>query len=299
MILADGRVVDGNRRFTCLRRIQRETGEKQYFETVIMNVDMNKDRKQIKLLELAIQHGEEEKVAYDSIDYAIGTYRDVVATGLLTEKEYAEGTNESVSEVRKRIEVARLISEFLEHIKLPGQYHVAKDYQVYGLFFEMLLVLSKCDDHDKKRLLQAVFNNILMNAYKDQRKFIRDINNLVKNKYVSNYLQEQDKLGEIVRDKFVATVPTCKADIDAFAAANSEIADDMSASLERNLLHMRTKTLSGRPSENVAKCKNLLEEIDPRLFHRLDADERKNLAAELEKLSCMAEKFKKLLSVSE
>ena len=60
VILADGRIVDGNRRYTCLRRIQRESGEKQFFETVIMNADMNKDRKQIKLLELSIQHGEEE-----------------------------------------------------------------------------------------------------------------------------------------------------------------------------------------------------------------------------------------------
>ena len=32
VVLADGRVVDGNRRFTCLRRIQRETREPQWFE---------------------------------------------------------------------------------------------------------------------------------------------------------------------------------------------------------------------------------------------------------------------------
>ena len=142
VILADGRIVDGNRRYTCLRRIQRESGEKQFFETVIMNADMNRDRKQIKLLELAIQHGEEKKVDYDMIDYAIGTYRDVVVTKLLTAEEYAASTNESVADVRKRIETAGLISEFLEYVKLPGQYHVARDYQVYSLFFEMLPLLS-------------------------------------------------------------------------------------------------------------------------------------------------------------
>ena len=36
--LSDGRIVDGNRRYTCLRRIQRETSEPIYFETVIMDV---------------------------------------------------------------------------------------------------------------------------------------------------------------------------------------------------------------------------------------------------------------------
>lgn len=59
--LPDGRVVDGNRRFTCLRKIDRETTEPVYFETVIMDMDIQTDKKQIKLLELAIQHGEEKK----------------------------------------------------------------------------------------------------------------------------------------------------------------------------------------------------------------------------------------------
>lgn len=65
--LADGRIVDGNRRFTCLRRLQRESAEPVYFETVIMDMDIREDKKQIKLLELTIQHGEEKKVDYDLI----------------------------------------------------------------------------------------------------------------------------------------------------------------------------------------------------------------------------------------
>ena len=57
-----------NRRYTCLRRIQRDNSEPVYFETVIMDMDIREDKKQIKLLELAIQHGEEKKVDYDLID---------------------------------------------------------------------------------------------------------------------------------------------------------------------------------------------------------------------------------------
>lgn len=121
--LADGRIVDGNRRYTCLRRLQRESGEPQYFESVIMDMDIHADKKQIKLLELAIQHGEEKKVDYDLIDYTVGTYRDVVQTGLLTAEEYAASTNESVAEVKKRIEIAEIICDFLTYLKLPGQYH--------------------------------------------------------------------------------------------------------------------------------------------------------------------------------
>lgn len=134
--LADGRIVDGNRRFTCLRRLQRESAEPVYFETVIMDMDIREDKKQIKLLELTIQHGEEKKVDYDLIDYAVGTYRDVVQTKLLTVEEYASSTNESVSDVKKRIEIAGVVCEFLSYIKLPEQYHVVREYQVYSLFQE-------------------------------------------------------------------------------------------------------------------------------------------------------------------
>ncbi|MBQ8171460.1 MAG: hypothetical protein IJZ95_05685 [Oscillospiraceae bacterium] len=299
VILADGRIVDGNRRVTCLRRIQRDSGETQFFETVIMNVDMNRDRKQIKLLELAIQHGEEKKVDYDLIDYAVGTYRDVVVTGLLTAEEYAAGANESVSDVKKRIETAALISKFLDYVKLPGQYHVARDLQVYSMFIELLPMLSKCSAEDKQRLMQLAFNNVLLKACPDQRKFIRDIKKLVNDEGAADFLAEQDTIGKHISENFSSLTPENKADLDKFASDNAELADDMNASIERSLLRMRTKNLVNKPSENVAKCKNLLSDIDPRLFGKLDEDEKRDLVAELEDLSRMAEGFRKMLTESE
>ena len=118
--LNDGRIVDGNRRYTCLRRLQQTSAEPLYFETVIMDMDIGADKKQIKLLELSIQHGEEAKVGYDLIDYAVGTYRDIVQTGLLTVEEYAQSTGETVADVRKRLEVAQLVVEFLDYMHSRG-----------------------------------------------------------------------------------------------------------------------------------------------------------------------------------
>ena len=162
--LADGRIVDGNRRYTCLRRIQRTTSEPVYFETVLMDMDIREDKKKIKLLELAIQHGEEKKVDYDLIDFAIGTYRDVVQTKLLTIKEYATSTNEQPADVKKRIEIAEVICEFLEYIGLSEQYHVAREYQVYSLFQEMIPLLRSLEETEKTKLKRISFNNVLMKA---------------------------------------------------------------------------------------------------------------------------------------
>ncbi|WP_317856094.1 hypothetical protein [Chakrabartyella piscis] len=41
VVLADGRIIDGNRRFTCLRNIQKEKCEAGYFEAVILDRDIN------------------------------------------------------------------------------------------------------------------------------------------------------------------------------------------------------------------------------------------------------------------
>lgn len=293
--LADGRIVDGNRRFTCLRRIQRETIEPIYFETVIMDMDIREDKKQIKLLELAIQHGEEKKVDYDLIDYAIGTYRDIVQTKLLTVEEYAFSTNESKADVKNRIEIAEIICEFLDYIKLSEQYHVAREYQVYSLFQEMMTPLRQLNDDEKKLLKLIAFNNVMMKAIPDQRKFIRDIKGLIKNKNYENYFEDQQKIAKKISEEYDKADVHCKADVDSFAELNKDISDELQCSMERALLKYRSQVLKNKPAENVSKCISLMTEVDSRLFGKMDEEEKENLKAELNDLKRIIDSFQKRL----
>lgn len=293
--LADGRIVDGNRRFTCLRRLQRDNNEPVYFETVIMEMDIQADKKKIKLLELAIQHGEEKKVDYDLIDYAVGTYRDVVQTGLLTVEEYAQSTNETVSDVKKRIEVAGVVCEFLSYIKLPEQYHVAREYQVYSLFQEMMPALKALDTDEKETLKTTAFNNTLMRAIKDQRKFIRDIRGLIKNDTYKSYFEEQKSLGAKIAEKLAAVEIRSKEDLDHIADENSILTEQLKESMERALLRSRTQQLKNKPSENVRKSVDLLMDIDPRLFGKMGEEDKEELKAELLELERIVMSFRKQL----
>lgn len=293
--LADGRIVDGNRRFTCLRRLQRDNNEPVYFETVIMEMDIQADKKKIKLLELAIQHGEEKKVDYDLIDYAVGTYRDVVQTGLLTVEEYAQSTNETVSDVKKRIEVAGVVCEFLSYIKLPEQYHVAREYQVYSLFQEMMPALKPLDPDEKETLKTTAFNNTLMRAIKDQRKFIRDIRGLIKNDTYKSYFEEQKTLGAKIADKLATVEIRSKEDLDHIADENSILTEQLKESMERALLRSRTQQLKNKPSENVRKSVDLLMDIDPRLFGKMGEEDKEELKAELLELERIVMSFRKQL----
>ena len=293
--LADGRIVDGNRRFTCLRRIQRDCEEPVYFETVIMDMDIREDRKQIKLLELAIQHGEEKKVDYDLIDYAVGTYRDVVQTGLLTVEEYAASANEAPADVKKRIEIAGIVCEFLDHVRLPEQYHVAREYQVYDLFQEMMPALRALDNDEKGQLKKIAFTNTVLKAIKDQRKFIRDIRGLIKNGDYAGYFAEQEQFTKTVEDKLAVIEIRSKEDLDRFAAENAPITEQLQNSMERALLRARAQQVRNRPSENVGKCISLLMDVDPRLFGRLNEDEKEALKAELQELGRIVQSFRKQL----
>ena len=293
--LADGRVVDGNRRFTCLRRIQREKAETVYFETVIMDMDILADRKQIKLLELAVQHGEEKKVDYDQIDFAIGTYRDIVQTKLLTVEEYAESTNEAIADVKKRIEIAELIVEFLEYIKLPEQYHVAREYQVYSLLYEMIPILKKLNDNDRKRLKNIAFNNVMLKAIPDQRKFIRDVKGLIKNETYEGYFLEQSDLNDSIQEKYNELEINNKDDIDAFSDNNQDIAEELQLSMEKALIRSRRQQLKTIPTENVIKCIALLSDIDVNLIDKLDTGDKDNLKTELEELTKLIQRLKRKL----
>ena len=293
--LADGRIVDGNRRFTCLRRLQRGSQEPVFFETVIMEMDIQADKKKIKLLELAIQHGEEKKVDYDLIDYAVGTYRDVVQTGLLTVEEYAQSTNETVADVKKRIEVAGVVCEFLSYIKLPEQYHVAREYQVYSLFQEMMPALKALNNDEKETLKTIAFNNTVMRAIKDQRKFIRDIRGLIKNDTYGTYFEEQKNLSGEITEKLETVEIRSKEDLDRIAGENNHLTEQLKDSMERALLRSRTQQLKNKPSENVRKSVDLLMDIDPRLFGKMGEEDKEELKAELLELERIVMSFRKQL----
>ena len=294
--LSDGRIVDGNRRYTCLRRLQRSKSEDIYFETVIMDVDIQKDKKQIKLLELAIQHGEEKKVDYDLIDYAIGTYMDVVRTKLLTIEEYASSTNESVADVKKRIDIAEIICEFLEYIRLPEQYHIAREYQVYSLFQEMLAPLKQLSGDERKQLKTIVFNNVLMKALLDQRKFIRDLKLLIKNDTYTMYFDDQAEINMMLHEKYDVCDIRNRNDIEKFAQENDDLGEELQLSLQKALLRSRKQQLKAKPAENVAKSVSLMTEFDARMFDKMDAGEKKSLQKEMSQLSAVVDSYNAMLN---
>ena len=254
VVLSDGRIIDGNRRFTCLRRLSSKNDRFKYFEAVILDHKYENSAKQIKMLELAIQHGEESKVGYAPIDRLVGIYNDIIDTELLTEEEYSRSTNEPLSEIKKKICLAKLMVEFLEFINAPKQFHIARDLQIYSSLEELHTLMNKCHSEDEKEDYKiCVFNNIIMLSSGDVAKFIRSFKNIVGSEYQDVFLEEQRELAE----KTLERIPTDKR-VDASFIRDELREDELTAELQRStekaLVKVKKDETRNRPIQLAEKA---------------------------------------------
>ena len=300
VVLYDGRIIDGNRRFTGLRLIHREDPDVNYFETVILDETLGNNQKQIKMLELSIQHGEEQRVDYNLIDLTIGAYHDITETHLLTIQEYASSTNESIADVKKRLDIAELIIEFLDYINMPKQYHVAREMQVYSLFFEAIPVLKRCETTaEKNDLKTCIFNNIIMGSVADQRKFIRNIKHLMDEGVYESFIKRQNKIHEKIAEEMESTDLRSVKDIEDFSKKHKDLSEDLAVAMDRSVSGMKKAQSRAKPSQAVSKSLSTLADIDTDVIGILSDSEKDKLKTQIVKLSKAVNQLGSICSVEE
>lgn len=286
VILADGRVIDGNRRFTCLRQLAKNDEEFNWFETVILNTTIENNKKQIKMLELAIQHGEEQRVDYNHIDRLVGVYQDLIETKLLTVEEYAESTNESENEVKKKMEHAQLLIEFLEFIHMPKQYHVARDYQVYSVIVELLPILRKCSTLEMRtKVKETVFTNVMMHSVPDWKKYMRNLSAMMDTGFFMTYMKEQERISGALKEDLEEGAFSSKKELEVFISNHDDAKEDLQASLDKSVLKAKKFETRNRPSRVVSKSISMLKDVDTKIFDKLTDLEKENLQGQLDRLT--------------
>lgn len=202
--LIDGRVVDGNRRLTCLRRIQRENNIEQFFETVILDMDYKNNYKYMKSLELELQMGVEGPVHYDPIDRLFGVYKSIIIEKAFSLEEYAAlFDNRTVINIRDELELAKLMCDFLEFMKCSGKYYIAKDMKLDGVLHEIPAILEKVrkknpDDVDEFKIL--IFSYIMMGVDNRINIYIRDLKNIIDHGDYRTLLNQTNEHVEKVMD---------------------------------------------------------------------------------------------------
>ena len=297
VVLNDGRVIDGNRRFTCLRQLRNENPDchdYDYFETAILDLDIKDDRKEIKILELNLQHATDEKADYDLIDFAIGTYRTIEVDKTLSLPEYAIHSGEPAARVRERVELAKLINEYLDFIKMPGQYGYLRDKQAYSLFQEMSKPLHKCKtDEEIEELKNLIFTNYMVGSFVDVKKYCRDINDIIGTEYYDSLIKNEQKTIREINKKKDKTDINDKKSLESFTKRLNDEKEELANCSDDAITAFKKGKVKNEPSVVVNKCIDNLRGIDTRLFSSLNEKELSELITGMSNLQKTIDRINK------
>lgn len=195
IVLSDGTVIDGNRRFTVLRQLSREGegSEFAYIKAAILEDD-KLDPKEIKILELNLQHGREERVSYDPVEYLVDIYRDLIGNeAQFTPEEYARETQTNISKIKTSMRKSKIMIEFLDYINKPHKYHIARVLKLDGPITEIdkIIQSKKVDESMADEIKEYVFFNLAILKEGDTSRTIRSLKSIC---------EDKDKFEEAVDD---------------------------------------------------------------------------------------------------
>ena len=300
VVLADGRIIDGNRRFTCLRNLSKKyTQNNNYFETVILEHNIESNEKQIKMLELQLQMGEESRVDYNPIDRLVGIYHDIVENRLLTIKEYADSINKTPTDVEKDVEVAKLLVEYLEFINAPNQFYIAREQDLNGPLVEIPSILKNIkSEEEKDRLKATLFTNLLMQPAGDMTRYIRDVKSIAKD---SDTVDEYLNRSQNVVDNFVESLPEIgKVTPDVISAyrSNDAAKDELRRAKEVAVNKANARKTKDLPIQNLNKAIDNIKSIDNGIFSVLSEDKKTIIAEKIDELIELSKQLEEKLHVS-
>lgn len=215
VVLPDGRVIDGNRRFTALRMLERERNIPQYFNAVILPLDQKSktDEKIIKELELDLQLGREERVNYDPIDRIFDVYNTIKVEKIMNEDEYKKACGyRDTRKINRDIRLAELIIKFIGIVSPGGnpvdKFYLARDLKLDGPIEEIESTITNLKSNDKESIKEAVLvymaTSKVVDTQNDTTRVMRDLKmNILKgSERLEYFLDAVDDKVDIIIDAF-------------------------------------------------------------------------------------------------
>lgn len=290
VVLANGVVLDGNRRFTSLRQLSREGAgaEFSYLEAVILE-NGNYTEKDIKRLELNLQHAVESKVDYNPIDRLVDIYRDLIEEGgTFSPEEYARETQMTLNKVEEEIVIANLMVEYLDYVRQPLKFYIARDQKIDGPIREIYKILkSKNIDLDRiEDIKEFLFLNILSLGGDISRR-IREIRSVIEDGKLSTELFNELDESQILDDandyfedektkELVSSTKVLNLD-KGIKTAITQVTEN----------YVESKKLSNaqnQPVDMLKKAQNIIKEIDKDAVERMNSELQANFISIVEKI---------------
>lgn len=309
VVLPDGRVIDGNRRFTALRMIERERGIPQCFNAVILPLDskLKSDEKIIKELELDLQLGREERVSYDPIDRIFDVYNTIEVEKIMNKEEYKKASGAGNTKgINRDIRLAKLIIKFIEIVSPGGnpidKFYLARDLKLDGPIEEIEREINKLKSDNKEDTKDAVLTYLIASKAVDKQndftRIMRDLkNNIIKdNDRLQYFLDSADDKVDDIMDAFednpiksandLKTV--IRGDLKAQNAAESLIKSTKRIINKNKIKNERTKVLT-----ELDNIRDSLSYICPEDFLELTRDENEEARTIIIEINDILYKLKK------
>lgn len=266
VVLNDGRIIDGNRRFTALRKLQAEGKTNIYFKAILLDQSEGIDDKDIKKLELQLQHGKEKPVEYNPIDNLVDIYQDIIESKLFSIEEYSQYVNKSEGEVKKMVKRSVLMNQFLQYINAEKQYYIARDWEFDTIFQDILTIIERrLKGIDVINILDAKYDN-----RSEVQEYLRIRNTLFTTALSGRMLktntltkQSSDDLSRYIRNIGKHIIDTDKKDeyLDEMEDLIDEIYDTLHDfdQLDLNTIQEVSKDIEGTQQDIIKKGEDYIE----------------------------------------
>lgn len=298
VVLSDGRIIDGNRRFTCLRELAKEDLKFNYFDAVILqhSYDSTNGKKIIKALELEIQHGTEKQVDYDPVNRLVGIYRDLIEEGhTFDSKEYAKCINQKETEVKKSMEIAKLMIEYLEFIGAPKQFYLAVNQNIHGPLNEMYMILKKIPDpEEREQYKQWMFATILYGEG-DVTRVVRKYKKIAEGGASEAFANNQDRIVEDAIEKISSIDgPVTQQVLSEQILSDKNLKESVKRSIDSEYERIGAQSARVAPIELVEGAITKLSVIDE--VQLSIVEQKDELRNKLEELRNLVDKWQEYLN---
>lgn len=289
VVLPDGRVIDGNRRFTALRMLERERNIPQYFNAVILPLDQKSktDEKIIKELELDLQLGREERVSYDPIDRIFDVYNTIKVEKLMNEDEYKKASGaKNTRGINRDIRLAELIIKFIEIVSPGGnpidKFYLARDLKLDGPIEEIESTINKLKSDNVEATKDAVLTYLIaskvVDKQNDSTRIMRELkNNILKdNDRLQYFLDSADNKVDVIIDTFADDPIESANELKTVIEENNEARESvvkLISSIKRLINKGKFENERTKALIELENVRDSLSEINPEAFLELTQDE--------------------------
>lgn len=289
VVLPDGRVIDGNRRFTALRMLERERNIPQYFNAVILPLDQKSktDEKIIKELELDLQLGREERVSYDPIDRIFDVYNTIKVEKIMNEDEYKKASGaKNTRGINRDIRLAELIIKFIEIVSPGGnpidKFYLARDLKLDGPIEEIESTINKLKSDNVEATKDAVLTYLIaskvVDKQNDSTRIMRELkNNILKdNDRLQYFLDSADNKVDVITDTFADNPIESANELKTVIEENNEARESVVKLISSTKRLINKGKFENERTKALIELENVrdsLSEINPEDFLELTQDE--------------------------